>query len=269
MIQSVIRRAMMFSVVLALGGLSACTYWHGDLERLVDGTSRDFRRNPTKTYTPLEMSVWSTNPTPYLFVGVEFYAILNRTGEMGFFAPFYTTMEAENFIAFSAWGSEVDLSKSDGRARSYPLLFIHKLNPSVPELVGADRFSLVRIQGQVMGDFEKKAWFEVSRLEVVDPAVYTDSALADLSLAREALAAKKSAQAIRHFEDALKGIWFSEVRHGIQMDLGRLHEAAGNLDAALECYDGAFHTDPQSKPAVEGMLRVKKAIKERAAAAQQ
>ncbi len=265
MIQSVIRRATMLLAVLALGGLSACTYWHGDLERLVDGTNRDFQRNPTRTFAPVELGRVIANPTGYLFVGVEFYAILNRVGESGF-VPFWTTMSPESFIAFSAWGIESDLSKADERARSYPLLFLQKLNPSISSLVSAERFSLVRIQGQVMGDYDKKAWFEVIRFDVVDSAVYSDSALADLSLAREALAAKKGAQAIRHFEDALKGIWFNEVRYGIQMDLGRLHEAAGNLDAALENYDGAFHSDVESKDAVEGILRMKKAIKERAAA---
>ena len=44
-----------------------------------------------------------------------------------------------------------------------------------------------------------KAWFEVNRVEVIEPSVYTEDALSDLALAKQAVADKKPAVAIRHY----------------------------------------------------------------------
>ena len=111
MIPSVIRRAAQFSILVALGGLSACTYWHGDLERLTDQTERDFRRDPTKSYTAVPMNAVLANPTAYLHLPVKFMAVINRVGE-NTFVPYWTTFLPENYIAFSAWEATADLTKA-------------------------------------------------------------------------------------------------------------------------------------------------------------
>jgi tetratricopeptide (TPR) repeat protein len=260
MIPTAVRRAFAVTGLLAL---AACTFDHGDLERLADQTQRDFHRDPTAKPTQVALRRLVENPTAYLFVSVEFTAIFNRAGE-NHFVPFWTTLLPENYLGFSAWGTEADLTVSDQRARSHPLLFMDKHNPSINDVATASRFSMVRIQGHIVGDFDGKAWFKATRFEVLFPGVYTDSALTDLALGREAMAAKKNAEAIRHFENALDGIWFADVRFEILMSLGGLQESAGNLEAALGHFRQAFRIIPEDPATTAGILRVKQAIQARA-----
>jgi tetratricopeptide (TPR) repeat protein len=256
-----IRRAAVLPVALALG---ACTYYHGDLERLADQTDRDFRRDPTKTYSEVSLEAVLHAPSSYRYIDLRFSAVLNRVGEKGF-TPFWTPFLSENYISFSVWSTAADLTNPDARSRSHPLLFIHRNNPSVKALLEASRFSRVRIEGRVGGDYDQMAWIDVARILVEEEEVYTEDALADLALAKEALAAKKGAQAVRFLEDALKGIWLAETRYWIYMKLGGLQESAGNLEAAKEAFEGALRVDHDSTEAVEAIARVKKALKERAA----
>jgi tetratricopeptide (TPR) repeat protein len=256
-----IRRAAVLPLALTLG---ACTYYHGDLERLADQTDRDFRRDPTKTFSAVSLDALVNAPSAYKYVDVRFPAVLNRVGEKGF-VPFWTPFLVENYTAFSAWSTTADLTDPDVRSRSHPLLFIHKNNPSTKDLVEAPRFSRVLVEGRLTGDYDQMAWIEVTRVLVEEEEVYTESALADLALAKEALAAKKGAQAVRFLEDALKGIWLAETRYWIHMKLGGLQESAGNLEAAKEAFEGALGVDHDSTEAVEAIARVKKALKERAA----
>ena len=252
-------RKFVFSGLLALtGALNACTYWHGDLERIIDQSERDFRRNLVGPFIEVPMKDVIANPTAYKFLNVRFDAILNKVGEKGFI-PFWTTFEAEKYLAFSAWPGDAKLWQVEERGRSHPLFFVDKGGPNVPDLVGAGRFSLVRISGTVMGDYELKAWIDVNRVEVIEPGVYTDEALIDLGIGKQALAEKKPVVAIRHFENALLGIWTTPLRLEIHLTLARLYEGRGDLDAALEHYRGAEVNAPDNKEALEGIARVKAA----------
>src|SRR6185295_11774416 len=139
----------------------------------------------------------------------------------------------------------------------------------IPDLVTAGRFSLVRISGKVMGDYELKAWIEVNRIEVIEPHVYTDDALADLALAKQAVADKKPAVAIRHFENSLSGIWTTSLRLDIHLTLARLYEGRGDLESALNHYNGALTNDPDNDEALKGVDRIKAALDGREAAPKQ
>src|SRR5437868_9045093 len=235
MTKAVLRMSVVAALLFAVGALNACSYWHGDLERIVDQSERDFRRDVAGPFTEVPMKVVLANPTAYKYLDVRFDAILNRVGEKGF-VPFVTTFTSERNIAFSAWPADAKLWQSDDRGRSHPLFFVAKDTPNVPELLTAGRFSLIRISGKVMGDYELKAWFEVNRVEVIEPNVYTDDALSDLALAKQAVADKKPAVAIRHFENALGGIWTTPLRLEIHLTLARMYEGRGDLEAALNHY---------------------------------
>jgi len=268
MTDGVLRKSAMASLLVLVGALNACTYWHGDLERIVDQSERDFRRDLEGPFLTVDMKTVLANPTAYKHCDVRFDAILNRVGEKGF-VPFWTTFTAERYIAFSAWPGDAKLWQSDDRARSHPLFFVTKNGPNTADLVTAGRFSLVRISGKVMGDYELKAWIEVNRVEIIEPHVYTDEALADLALAKQAVADKKPAVAIRHFENALTGIWTTELRLDIHLTLARLYEGRGDLESALNHYHGALTNDPDNDEALKGIDRIKAALAGKEAAPQQ
>jgi tetratricopeptide (TPR) repeat protein len=259
MTEAVLRKSVAVALLAILGAVNGCTYWHGDLERIVDQSERDFRRDLVGPFNDVPMKVVLANPTTYKHVNVRFDAILNRVGEKGF-VPFWTTFESERFMSFSAWPGDAKLWIPEERGRAHQLFFVDKKGPNVVDLVAAPRFSVVRISGTVMGDYELKAWIEVNRVEVIESAVYTDDALIDMGLAKVAVQEKKPAVAIRHFESALNGIWTATLRLEIHMTLARLYEGRGDLENALTHYRGALENDPDNQDAQDSIDRVKAAM---------
>jgi tetratricopeptide (TPR) repeat protein len=268
MTKAVLRKSVVAACLAMMGALNACTYWNGELERIVDQSERDFRRDLGGPWTDVPMRTVLANPEAYKFIDVRFDAILNRVGEKAF-VPFVTTFTNESYIAFSAWPGDAKLWQSDERLRSHPLFFVKKNDPNIPDLTTAGRFSLIRISGRVMGDYEMMAWFEVNRVELIEPNVYTENALVDLALAKEAVAEKKPAVAIRHYEDALGGIWTASLRLEIHLALARLYEGRGDLESALKHYQGALQNSPDNGEAQKGADRMKAALSGRPAAPQQ
>ena len=265
MTHGVLRKSVLAALLGLTGAFNACTYWHGDLERILDQSERDFRRNLVGPFAEVSMKDVIANPSAYKFLNVRFDAILNRVGEKGF-VPFWTTFESEHYLAFSAWSGDSKLWMAEERGRSHPLFFVDKRGPNVQDLVTAGRFSIVRISGTVMGDYEHKGWNEVNLMEVLEQSVFTDDALADMGLAKVAMAEKKPAVAIRHFESALKGIWTTPLRLEIHLTLAKLYEGRGDLQAALEHYRGAELNAPDNEEVLQGIERVKAALEGRAAA---
>ncbi|HLY72623.1 MAG TPA: tetratricopeptide repeat protein [Planctomycetota bacterium] len=259
MTDAVLRKFLVAGLLAGMTALNACTYWNGELERIADESERDFRRDLVGPFSEVALKKIIADPTPYKFTDVRFDAVLNKVGEKGFI-PFLTIFDPENHIAFSVWASDAKLWEGDDRAHSFPLLFLRKDSPSVPDLFTAGRYSLVRISATVMSDYELKPWFLVNRIEIIEPMVYTDDALADLSLAKEAVAAKKPAIAIRHYENALAGIWTTSLRLEIHLTLARLYEGRGDLEAALSHYKGALTNDQDNAEAMKGVERSQKAL---------
>ncbi|HVE43470.1 MAG TPA: tetratricopeptide repeat protein [Planctomycetota bacterium] len=268
MTKAVLRKSVVAALLVMLGALNACSYWHGDLERIVDQSERDFRRDVAGPFTEVPMRTVIANPTAYKYIDVRFDAILNKVGEKAF-VPFVTTFTAERFMSFSAWPADAKLWTAEDRSKSHPLFFVSKSGPNIHDLATAGRFSLVRISGKVMGDYEMQAWFEVNRVEVIEPNVYTDEALTDLAIAKQAMADKKPAVAIRHYENALGGIWTTGLRLEIHLTLARLYEGRGDLEAALRHYNGALSNAPDNDEAQKGHDRVKAALSGQPAAPQQ
>jgi tetratricopeptide (TPR) repeat protein len=257
-----LRKSLAVVLLAGLSSLSACTYWHGDLERICDQSERDFRRNLVGPFNDVDLNTIIANATAYKYLNVRFDAVLNRVGEKAF-VPWLTTFDAENYIGFSAWPGDAKLWQSEERGHSFPLLFIHKFSPSLTDLLSAGRFSLVRISATVMGDYELKPWLMVNRIDVLESKVYTEDALADLALAKEAMAAKKPAVAIRHYESALAGVWTTALRLEIHLTLARLYEGRGDLDSAMKHYRGALVNDPENEEALTGVARIEKSLSEK------
>ncbi len=268
MTKAVLRKSVVAALLASLGALNACSYWHGDLERIVDQSERDFRRDIGGPFTEVPMRTVISNPTAYKYIDVRFDAILNKVGEKAF-VPFVTTFTAERYMSFSAWPADAKLWTVEDRSKSHPLFFVAKNGANIPDLLTAGRFSLVRISGRIMGDYEMQAWFEVNRVEVIEPNVYTDEALSDLAMAKQAMTDKKPAVAIRHYENALGGIWTTSLRLEIHLTLARLYEGRGDLEAALRHYNGALNNAPDNDEAQKGHDRVKAALSGQPAAPQQ
>jgi tetratricopeptide (TPR) repeat protein len=259
MTDAVLRKFVVAGLLAGLTGLNACTYWHGDLERIVDESERDFSRSVPGPFVHVDLKKVIANPNAYKYSWIRFDAIFNRTNEK-VFVPFLTTFDPENHISFAVWPGDAKLWTAEDRAHDFPLLYIRRDNPSVPDLLGAGRFSLVRISAMIMGEYQLKPWFAINRIEVIEPSVYTDDALTDLALAKEAVDAKKPAVAIRHYESALAGIWTTSLRLEIHLTLGRLYEGRGDVDSALNHYRGALTNDPENAEALQGVERCKKAL---------
>ena len=259
MTNAVLRKFVVAGLLAGLTAFNACTYWNGELERICDQSERDFRRDLVGPFAVVDMKAVLANPAAYKYEHVRFDAILNRVGEKAY-SPFYTIFDPENYTSFSVWPGDSKLWESDDRAHSYPLFFLQRQNPSVNDLVTAGRFSLVRISATVMSDYEIKPWFAVNRVEVLESQIFTDDALADLALAREAVAAKKPAVAIKHYEAALAGIWTTSLRLDIHLTLARLYEGRGDLESALNHFKGALSNDQDNAEALKGVERVQKAL---------
>jgi tetratricopeptide (TPR) repeat protein len=259
MTDAVLRKFVVAGLLASVTALNACTYWHGDLERIVDESERDFRRDLVGPFAEVPLKRIIANPMAYKYEHVRFDAVLNHVGEKGF-VPFLTTFDPENYVAFSVWSGDAKLWESGERAASYPLLFLRKQNPSSFDLFTAPRYSLVRISATVMSDYEMKPWLNVNRVEVMEAGVYTDEALAELSLAKDAVADKKPAVAIRHYENALKGIWTTSLRLDIHLTLARLYEGRGDVEQAIAHYKGALTNDPNNEEALQGIERNQKAL---------
>jgi hypothetical protein len=268
MTKAVLRKSVVAALFALMGALNACTYWGGDLERIVDQSERDFRRDLGGPFTEVPMRLVVSNASAYKYVDVRFDAILNRVGEKAF-VPFVTTFTAERYISFSAWAADAKLWTAEDRSKSHPLFFVAKNGPNVPDLLTAGRFSLVRISGRVMGDYEMQAWFEVNRIEVIETNVFTDDSLTALAAAKQAMADKKPAVAIRYYENALPGIWMTGLRLEIHLTLARLYEGRGDLESALKHYNGALTNAPENEEALKGIDRVKAALSGQPAAPQQ
>jgi len=111
MTDAVLRKSFVAGLLAILGAVNGCTYWHGDLERIVDQSERDFRRDLVGPFADVPMKAVLANPTTYKHVNVRFDAILNRVGEKAF-VPFWTTFESERFMSFSAWPGDSSISRS-------------------------------------------------------------------------------------------------------------------------------------------------------------
>jgi tetratricopeptide (TPR) repeat protein len=265
MTDAALRKFVALMLLLVSASLGACTHWHGDLERLANQDDRDFRRDPSKNFKEVDLRTVVANATTFKHVDVRFNAIMNRMGEKAF-VPFWTTFESENYISFSVWPGESRLWEAEERNKAHSLLFVRKDNPGLQDLMNAPRFALVRVSGRVMGDFEQMAWVEVTRVEVIDATpMYTDNALADYAIAQEALSQKKPSVAIRHLEDALRGIWVASSRLSIHLVLARLYEARGDLDGARSHFRGALVNDPGNVEAKESLLWIEQALEQKRA----
>jgi tetratricopeptide (TPR) repeat protein len=265
MTDAVLRKFVVAGLLAGLTALNACTYWNGELERICDESERDFRRDLVGPFSNVDLKTVLANPAAYKYEHVRFDAILNRVGEKAYI-PFLTIFDPENYTSFSVWPGDAKLWESDDRARSFPLLFLQRQNPSIYDLYAAGRFSLVRISGTVMSDYELKPWIAVNRVEVVEPNVFTEDALAELAMAKEAVAAKKPAVAIRHYEDALAGIWTTSLRLEIHLTLAKLYEGRGDSESALKHYKGALTNDQDNAEALKGVERNQKALEAKNAA---
>jgi tetratricopeptide (TPR) repeat protein len=264
MTDAVLRKFVVAGLLAGIGVLNGCTYWNGELERICDQSERDFRRDLVGPFSNVDLKTVLDAPTGFKYEHVRFDAILNHVGEKGYI-PYYTIFDPENYTAFSAWPAGAKLWESDDRAHSHPLFFIQRQNPSVYELYAAGRFSLVRISATVMSDYELKPWFAVNRIEVLEPNIYTEDALVDLSMAKDAMAAKKPAVAIKHYENALLGVWTTSLRLEIHLTLARLYEGRGDLESALKHFRGALSNDQDNAEALKGVERIQKALEAKGA----
>ncbi len=258
-------RTLALPVVMAgLMALSACTYWSSDLDKIVDQSGRDFKRDPGRTYTAVSLEeVWKA-PSSYKLMEVSFQAVLNNRDE-SVFVPSFTSFKPEDYSAFSVWPVSARLWDSDERARSLPTLYMRKDCPDLQRLVSLDKYAHLWIRGVVMSDFNNLPYFEVRYVDIIDPAMYTDQSLVDMAMAMEASAAKRPAQAIQRFENALKGALGQGARVVAHMRLAAYYEERGDFENALAHFAAVVLEDHGNSAASAGADRTRKALERKRA----
>jgi tetratricopeptide (TPR) repeat protein len=249
----------MSAAVLLLSSLSACTYFPNDFERIADQSERRFGPGIGREFKEVSLREVVANASSYKHQDIKFTAIFNRRNEQ-LFVPFLTTFNPEKHTAFSAWPSDAKLWEEGDRLLSVPTLYISKDHEDLKVLADADRYALFLIRGTVMGDFDDRAFIQVYWIEQIEPAVYTDAALAHLNAGRQALDQKRPAVAIDQLEKSLSGVWTRQARLDIHLELAGLYAERGDWDAAVLHYEGALANDPENARALTGLEKAREEL---------
>ncbi len=258
---SVLRTFAALGLAAALG---ACTHWPTDLDRIVDQSGRDFTFDPSSNYKHVDLGDVAANPSSYVLMPVQFDLVFNRHNEK-IFVPFWTTIKEEDYTAFSGWPASYRLWDGSER-KSVPTLYMHKrYNPNLQMLLDTERYSLVRIKGYVMWEFDDRPFIEVRQYEMLSSAVYDDQSLSDMYSGLEAVSQKRPAVAIEKLEASLRGVWTRSGRLLVHLRLGALYSERGDWEAAATHYEAALLNDPASVEGQAGLARARKELERKAA----
>ncbi len=251
------------ALVLALAATSSCAYWHGDLERLVDQSERNFWLDADPNYKAVDLRAVASNPTAYKLLDVKFDAILHRRDEQ-IFLTFYSTFRQEDFLCFSVWPADAELWDPVERSRSIPTLYMRKDNRGLNNLMEAQRYALLRIKGRVMNDFEQRPFIDVHYIEELMPRAFTDQSLMHYKAGMDAAAAKRWPQAIENLDKAVNAPLTPPVRAKARLQLARLYEDRSDLENASVQYESVLWDDADNTAAWEGWRRCVEAMRRKA-----
>lgn len=241
------------AAVALISGLSACTYWSNDLERIADQSERNFEDGSVGyRFKDVDLREVAANAHSYKYVAVRFQALLDRRNEQ-LFVPLNTHLKADDHQNFSVWPIDARIWEEQGRMSYVPTIYVRKTNKDLSALLEAPRYSILEIRGFVVSEYEGKPFIEVVDLRLVEPAVYTDAGLASLQSATVALDQKRPAVAIEKLEKALEGVWARSARLAIRLQLAALYFERGEYGAALGHYEGALVNDPENAEAKAGI----------------
>lgn len=255
------------AVLVAMLGLSACTYFSDDLERIADQSERIFHEGQAGyEFRWVDLSEVLAHAPSYKHMAVKFNAYLNRRNET-LFAPFFMNMKADDQMNFSVWPEEAELWTEKGRMGYVPTLYIRKDNKTLQTLLDAPAFSLFQIRGTVESEFEGYPIIFVRDVELIEPGLYTAEGLTALGSATTALEQKRPAVAIEKLEQALDGVWTRSGRIRIHMQLANLYFERGDFAKSIEHYEGVLENDPDNAEALKGIERAEEGMARRAAAA--
>lgn len=248
----------MSAAAALLSALSACTYFPNDFERLVDQSERRYSQGQGlgRQYKEVSLREIAANPTSYKHVDVKFTALFNRRNEQ-IFVPFLTTFNAQDWAAFSVWPSDAKVWDEQERLAVVPTLYIRKDHEDMMVLSKSSRYALYSIRGNVVGDFDDRPFIQVNWIEELEPAVYTDEALASLNAGNAALQQKRPAVAIDKLEKSLNGVWTRDARLNIHLQLAGLYADRGDWDAAVLHYEGALANDAENATAKAGIEKAR------------
>ena len=259
-------------VPVLVAGMAACTHWSDDFDRLVDQSGRDFKRHPGQVYTEVDFASLVQSPSSYKLANVRFWALLNRKDE-GVFVTMYSTFRQEDYYAFSLWPLDARVWEEGDRVRAVPTFYLRKDSPDFQKVVDAPRYSVIRCQGRVMGDYDSgdKKYGRLPFVEVIsfDVAMggpeYDDEAIKLMAAGLEDADQKRSSQAVEKLSRAIEGTLGMAGRAVALVRLGLLYEERGRFDVAVVHYELALEADPDSAEAAEGLRRAQTALERKRA----
>ena len=253
-------RGVRVLVALAfLAALAGCTVWTNDLKRIVDQSERDYEREPYMDFKTVPMEEVIAHPSSFMLVHVRFLAVLNRKHER-VFVTLYSNYRQEDYLAFSLWPLSARLWVKGDRTTSLPTIYLPKDNPDVQALLSAPRYSLVDIRGTVTNDFKNTPFIEVQYFNVLDPALYTESTLADMMEGMDAAAQNRPAEAVARLERALRGSLAEPARLIVHMRLGGVYEGRQDYENAVLHFGKILAVEPENVKAQEGAARAQAAL---------
>jgi len=255
------------ATLIAMLGLSACTHWSDDLERLADQSERNFDDGQVGyEFKWVDLDEVLANAPSFKHMAIKFNALLNRRNET-FFAPLFINMKADDQMNFSVWPADAELWTEKGRMSYVPTLYMRKDNKTLQALLDAPSYSLFQIRATVESEFEGYPIILVRDVELIEPALYTAEGLAALQAGTTALEQKRPAVAIEKLEQALEGVWTRSGRTRIHLQLAGLYAERGDFAKAIDHYEGALENDPENAQALAGIERAREEMARRAAAA--
>jgi tetratricopeptide (TPR) repeat protein len=242
-----------FAAVAVLSGLSACTYWSDDLERVADMSERNFEEGAVGfKFKDVDLREVAANPIAYKYTGLRFQAVLDRRNEQ-LFVPLFSHIKADDYQNFSVWPLDARIWEEAGRMSYVPTVYVRKSNKDLKVVTEAPRYSILEIRGWVSAEYQGRPFIEVVDLRLLEPAIYTDESLAALQSGYTALEQKRPAVAIEKLEKALEGVWARSARLTIRLQLAALYFERGEYGAALGHYEGALVNDPDNAEAKAGI----------------
>jgi hypothetical protein len=128
-------------------------------------------QDPTQNTVPVDIRALKQTPEKLVGVSVRFEGMFH--GLENLWAPFFTPFVREDYLVFSVWPKDAEVWKKSGRLDDLPTCFLRKNDKLIKTLMGLKPYTPVEITGEVLSDFHKLPWIEVSSVVVMGPPRYT------------------------------------------------------------------------------------------------
>ncbi len=158
--------------------------------------------DPLRNYKEVELQELREQPETFKGTEVEFTIYFHRIDEV--WSPFFSPFSPGDYMAFSGWGEAQAIWKKNEMVRDFPFMYVQNGDDAVEELLAAEKYDVLRIQGTVKSAFKSYPWIEVQHVDITQKKAFTREQLRHLMLGQEADRNGHPTEATKHLENGLK-----------------------------------------------------------------